>query len=62
MTLKRRLEQLEQQSESETACMVVIGEPTPEQQSAINKGRVRLVVRIPDNGRERDGRNRQNAN
>ena len=54
--LKRRIEALEQRADSESAVVVLVGEPTPEQQAAIESGKVRVVVHLPDNGRDRHER------
>ena len=51
--LKRRIEALEQRADSESAFVVLVGEPTAEQQAAIDTGRVRVLIQIPDNKRDR---------
>ncbi|WP_295449627.1 hypothetical protein [uncultured Thiodictyon sp.] len=50
--LNTRIEALEAQADPAQSVLLVIGEPTPEQQGAIDSGRVRVAVHIPDNGRD----------
>lgn len=54
-TLERRVEALERQSGTSQSVLLVIGEPTPEQQAAIDEGRAKVAVYIPDNSREAVG-------
>lgn len=58
MQVRQRVEKLEQRGDSETAVLIVIGEPTPEQEALIDSGRVRVLFHIPDNGRGDIGRDR----
>jgi hypothetical protein len=51
--LKRRIEALEQRADSESAFVVLVGEPTAEQQAMLDTGKVRILVQLPDNGRDR---------
>ncbi len=51
MPLKSRVERLERRDAPETHLMIVIGEATPEQQALLDQGKVRRVIRMPDNGR-----------
>ncbi|WP_295446496.1 hypothetical protein [uncultured Thiodictyon sp.] len=50
--IKPRIEALEAQADPAQSVLLVIGEPTPERQAAIDSGRVRVAVHIPDNGRD----------
>lgn len=50
--LERRVGQLESQAETDQSVLLVIGEPTPEQQTALDAGRIKAAVFIPDNGRD----------
>jgi hypothetical protein len=54
--IRSRIEALELRDDTETSLMVIIGEATSEQQRLIDAGKVRLVVRMPSNGRGDDGR------
>ena len=50
--IKNRVERLERQDDEAEAALIVIGEPTPAQKAAIERGRTRATVFIPDNGRD----------
>lgn len=50
--LERRVGQLESQADTDQSVLLVIGEPTPEQQTALDAGRITATVFIPDNGRD----------
>lgn len=52
MNIQRRIEQLEAHADPAQSVLLVIGEPTAEQQAAIDSGRVKVAVHIPDNGRD----------
>ena len=54
MNLQSRVERLENRSEAETGLLVIVGEATAEQQQMTDQGKVRVVVRMPDNGRDHD--------
>ena len=54
--LRSRVERLEQRDDTETSLMVIIGEPTADQQAILDTGKVRLVIQMPDNGRGDHGR------
>ena len=53
MSLQRRIEALEQRADSESAFVVLVGEPDAEQQAMLDAGKVRILVQLPDNGRDR---------
>ena len=53
--LKSRLDALELRDDSTTNLLIVIGEPTPEQKIIIAKGKVKLLIEMPDNGRGDNG-------
>jgi hypothetical protein len=54
--LRSRVERLEQRDDTETSLMVIVGEPTADQQRLLDAGKVRLLVQMPSNGRGDDGR------
>ena len=55
--IRSRLDALERHTDTETAFMVVIGSsPTPEQKIIIAKGKVKLLIEMPDNKRGDYGR------
>ncbi len=56
-SLERRLESLERKSETVQSVLLIIGEPTPEQQAKLDGGQYRVALFIPDNGREAVGAN-----
>jgi hypothetical protein len=58
MQVRQRVEKLERRGPAETDALVVVGEPTPAQQAAIDSGSVRIVIWVPDNGRDDNGRDR----
>ena len=51
--LKRRIEALEQRTLVEPDVLVVVGEPDAEQRARLDAGKVRILVQLPDNGRDR---------
>lgn len=51
MNLQGRIERLEQRTQTAPDVVVVVGEPTAEQQAAIDAGKVRVLVHLPPNGR-----------
>ena len=53
MSLQRRIEALEQRADSESAFVVLVGEPDAEQQAMLDAGKVRILVHLPDNRRDR---------
>ncbi|NCC37721.1 MAG: hypothetical protein EOM24_37785 [Chloroflexia bacterium] len=61
MQIKQRVERLEQRGGAEAAIMVVVGDADRDQQQAIEQGKVRVIVRMPDN-RRGDCGDHQNPN
>ena len=53
MNLQSRIERLEQRALVEPDVLVVVGEPDAEQQAMLDAGKVRILVQLPDNGRDR---------
>ena len=51
--LRQRIERLEQRALVEPDVLVVVGEPDAEQQAMLDAGKVRILVQLPDNGRDR---------
>ena len=51
--LRQRIERLEQRTLVEPDVLVVVGEPTAEQRARLDAGKVRILVQLPDNGRDR---------
>lgn len=54
--LKRRIEALEQRAQAEPDVVVIVGEPDSEQQAMLDTGKARVVIRLPDNKRDRHER------
>lgn len=50
--LRRRIETLEQHTEITGSTLIVVGEPTPDQVKAIERGLIGTVIEIPANGRD----------
>jgi hypothetical protein len=50
--LRRRIETLEQNTQILEATLIVVGEPTPGQVEAIERGLIGTVIEIPENGRD----------
>jgi hypothetical protein len=53
MNLQSRIERLEQRTLVEPDVLVVVGEPDAEQRAMLDTGKVRILVQLPDNGRDR---------
>lgn len=53
MNLQSRIERLEQRTLVEPDVLVVVGEPDAEQRARLDAGKVRILVQLPDNGRDR---------
>ena len=51
--LRQRIERLEQRTLVEPDVLVVVGEPDAEQRARLDAGKVRILVQLPDNGRDR---------
>ena len=51
--LRQRIERLEQRTLVEPDVQVVVGEPDAEQRARLDAGKVRILVQLPDNGRDR---------
>ena len=54
--LRQRIERLEQRTLVEPDVLVVVGEPDAEQRAMLDAGKVRILVQLPDNGRDRHER------
>lgn len=53
MDLQRRIERLEQRTLTGQDVLIVVGEPDAEQRARLDAGEVRILVQLPDNGRDR---------
>ena len=50
--IRTRVELLEADTDTAQSVLLVIGEPTPEQCEALDSGRVKAAIYLPDNGRD----------